>query len=328
MKIKFIDKNEVDSVYDFNKLVFPVKHSDGKLLDFWFGKNKNETSISVILKGDSDEILGQALYSSMNYFYKEELSEGEWFYDYIIREDKRRCGYGIDILTFVANNKVKYIYSIGAGPLSLKIHFKMGFRVIGELKKYVGIGNPFFFLTSLFRGVIPLKKYPEKVFVKDSSFYLLGKEELPYLKDSYNKDILEFGRENDYLKWRFFSGFHDYAFYKLGTGSDYFVLRTIIKKKITCLVLVDYRCSFGNKENFSNIIKAIKKIAGKLCLGLIITGSSLKEADSVLEKNHFRAVGRNRPINATQLFQDESEIIAARQFVFVTLADVDGELGW
>lgn len=328
MQKKIIEASDINSLYSFNKEVFPERLNTKQIINFWFNKNEEEHALSIILKGNTGEIWGQVLSSSMIYFNKNCGDKGIWILNYIIREDKRKDGYGIDIMQFVLENKETPVFATGSGPLALKIELKMGFKLLGELKKYVGIVNPIYCVTSIFRNAISLNQFPSAVTVKGVTFSLTDKEILPDITKSFNENLLEFGRDKSFLSWRYFSGIHDYALYKMDKRDDYFVLRTIIKKKITFMVLVDFRCNVNTPDNFKLIFKAAKRITGKLRLSALITGSSLKSIDTILENNFFRAIGRNRPIISTKSFIEEKEGINNREFVLATLADSDGEVNW
>lgn len=328
MQIKFLEASEINDLYSFNKLVFSERYEPNKIIDFWFGKNKNEHSLSVVLKRGSKEICGQSLFSSMNYFYKNCSYKGEWGFDYIVREDKRKDGYGIDIMDFVLKNKEVPIFANGSGPMALKIELKMGYNWLGEIKKYIGIVNPIYILTSFSRSSIPLNRFPSTIRVKDKTFSFTREKNLQDNTKPFNDNLLEFERDRSFLNWRFYSGLHEYAVYKNDEGNDYFVLRTIVKKHITCMALIDYRCNFSNQDSFKIILKAAKRVTCKLRLSVLIIGSSLKSIDILLEKQYFKAFGRHRPIISSKYFKEEKEIIKNREFVLTTLADSDGEVNW
>jgi len=327
-KITNLQRNDIEQFYRFNKIVFPERKNIAEIINFWLSKTNNEYLLSKILYSDSNEILGEILHSSMEYLYQNSICKACWIFDYIVREDIRKEGYGIDLMEEVLKNKnVVPIFGTGSGPLALKIELKMGFKLIGELKKYIII-NPLYSLTSLFRKNIPLNKFPQKIKINNQIFSLIHKENLPELMQPFNQDLLEIGRDKEFLNWRFFSNLHHYAFYLKEDGNDYFVIRTTTKKNITCLILVDYRCKIDNPNNFDTIIEATKKIAKQLHIAAIITGSSLQAFDDILEKKHFKTIGKNRPIISSKSFKNEDQRIKDRSFIYVTLADSDGEISW
>ncbi len=327
MQIQFLESSTDKKFFEFNNKVFPKRVNSKMLIDFWFSKKKDEHALTIILKGKKDEIYGQNLHSSMSYFYNHEVLQGEWGFDFIVSEEIRKEGYGIDILLFALEHK-KAIFAVGSGPMALKIELKMGFKLIGELRKYVGISNPLYLISSLFRGIISKNKFPITVKAKVKTFKLTSLDQLPFYSNPFNRELLEFGRDNAFLKWRFFSNLYQYSFYKQENGNDYFVVRTIEKKGITCLVLVDYRCNFNDSQNFVELIKAVKKIASNLRLSVIIAGSSLKITDEIFESKRFKSIGRPRPIITNKIFKEEQQRISKREFVLATLADSDGEINW
>lgn len=328
MKISFISDNDLTQVYRFVEKAFPQRPKPVKILDFWFSKNQREFESSIILKGENNRIWGQILASSMIFYFESIKYHANWIFDYIVHEEKRKDGYGIDLLQFALQNRSAPIFGTGSGSLALKIELKMGFKLIGEIRKYVGIGNPFFLTTSVLRGVVSQNKYPTIVKYKTKTFKLTSVEQLPEYSNSFNSQLLEFGRDKDFLKWRFFSDLHQYTFYKQDNGDDYFIVRTIVKKGFTCLVLVDYRCDFTDENNFVMILRSLKKVASKLKLSIIIAGSSLKMTDEIFETNKFKSIGRPRPIITTDKYKEFKEQIKNREFVLATMADSDGEITW
>lgn len=328
MQIKILKEFDISDLYTFNKQVFPARCESNKIIDFWFSKSIAERNLSAILISDLNEIWGQVLTSSMNYYYKNYNYTGKWIFDYIIREDKRKDGYGIDLLQFLLKYNKTPIFATGSGPLALKIELKMGFKLVGKLKKYLGIVNPFYIISSIFRGTIPVNRFQTIVKVNGETFSLMTNPDLPDITKPFNYNLLEFGRDKSFLSWRFYSRLHEYAIYKKDGADDYFVLRTIVNKNITCMVLVDYRCDLNYSESFKLIIKAAKKVSKRLRLSILITGSSLRLIDTILEKQYFKAVGRHRPIISSKLFREEKDKIKKREFVFTTLADSDGEINW
>lgn len=332
MNIHNLDKKDIQKLYEFNRLCFPERENIEKIIDFWFNKNPEEYSLSVILEGDNEEIWGQILRSSTAYYYAGNYHAGEWVFDYIVRKDKRKEAYGIDILQYILKQKKVPVFATGSGPLALKIELKMGFKLVGELRKYMGIIHPIFMLSSLFRGKIPIQKYPKIIKTRNISFRLIENRTIPNFEKPYNNEVLEFVRDRSFMLWRFFSNIHVYAVYVQNDSDNYFVLRTIIIKNVTFLALVDYRCNLANKEDFKIILDAAQKITKKLKLGALITGSSLNGIDAILESHKFKSLGRPRPIIVSKSFTEDinniKDKIINRNFIFVTLADSDGEILW
>jgi|GEM_PF-5007317 len=321
MEIKNLHKEDIASLYNFNRRMYPERKLYRKILDFWLNKEPDAYKLFNIVC-DNKIIYGQSLFSPMNYFYNNEKKASVWGFDLIVDESERKNIYGIDLLLY-GKERFKESFATGSGPDALKINLKLGNKLIGEIKKYVGILNPIYFVSP-FRGVIPIKKFH----ILSNNYEKIDANSLPDRFDPYNNDLLEISREKDFLKWRFFNELQEYAVYKMTDSDNYFVLRTIVKKHITCMVLVDFRCNMSNANEFEAILKSVKRIMNKLRLSILITGSSLSVSDIVLEKYHFKALGRNRPIISTVSFKNRQEDMNDRKFVFVTLADSDGEILW
>jgi len=321
MKIKDLHKEDIALLYDFNYRMFPERKNYKEVLDFWLNKESDAYKFFNIVY-DNEMIYGQCLYSPMNYFYNNEKKSSVWGFDLIVNENERKNVYGIDLLLY-GKERFTESFATGSGPLALKINLKLGYKFIGEIKKYVGILNPFY-LVSSFRGIISINKFPNN----SNKYEKIDVDNLPDKNCPHNNDLLEISRENDFLKWRFFNKLHEYAIYKMVDSDNYFVLRTIVKKHITCMVLVDFRCNMADINEFETILKAVKEIMNKLRLSVLITGSSLHISDKILEKYHFKAIGRNRPIISSVSFKDRKEDIENRKFILLTLADSDGEILW
>jgi hypothetical protein len=232
----------------------------------------------------------------------------------------------LDLIQYGINKAQSF--ATGSGPIALKINLALGCFQIGEIKKYVKIVNPLLGFTSLFRGNVPSKRFPNDIMVgKGQKFLRISdKYNLFNKATAYNADLLEFARDESFLKWRFFSGLHDYAFYKSQDSDNYFVLRTFVMHHITAMELVDYRCDASSPDEFDAILSASLKITKKLLLPIIVTGSSLAIFDSVLESKGAKVNGRNRPIiSTTKEYKPYKQLINERRFTFVTLADSDGE---
>ena len=329
MIIRNATETDFNKLVEFNKSIYPeckVNYSD--ILKFWFSRSNNNIKQSIIIDDEENSsIKGQILLSAMDYFYKRNIYKSVWLFNLIVEESLRKSAWGLDLLLEV-HEQNKTSCSTGAGENALPLHKMLGNNLIGEIRKYVGIVNPLYFFTSFKRGIIHTSKFPNNVKIKGTVFKKISNEILPSLYKPYNQNLFEPSRDIDYLKWRFYGGIHDYAFFKAQDSNDYFVLRTIIVKGITIMLLADYRCNTLLKEPFDNICKAACKITRKLLLPVLFTGSTLSIIDTVLEHHHFKSVGRPRPVLSTIKFDDREEDIKMRNFCLITLADSDGETNY
>lgn len=328
MEIRKATLSDLESIYQFNKEQFPEKRVEIKdYIDFWIAKSTSAIDDVILLVDETDKIVGQNILSEMSYYYKDEVRTTVWGFDLIVEKEYRKDSWGLELMLFSKSSNPG-LMATGSGPLALAINLKMGMKWLGEIRKYVCIVSPQNLLFSIFRGNVSINNFPSSVSLNDIKFNRISKDELPDIQKTFNNNLLEISRDKEFLKWRFYSSLHDYAVYIDAKSESYFVLRTIIQKHITALLLVDYRCDVNKPEQFQNIISVVKRIARKLHLSIIITGSTLRDFDNILEEEHFKSVGRPRPVLGYLKCKDRKKDIDDRNFCFVTLADSDGETNW
>lgn len=328
MEIRTAYESDFNSILEFNSRMFPQKCIDSKIyFNFWLSKNPDAINHILLLIDDQNNIVGQNIMTSMAYYYNSKKFDTFWGFDLIVEETFRKDTWGLDLMI---QNKELYpnIFCTGSGPQALGINLKLGMKLLGEIKKYVGIINPLWFFNAFNNVTIPSSRFPLVIKVKENTYLLTKYTELPMLNQPFNEHLLEISRDIEFMKWRYNNNLHDYAVYKETNSNIYFVLRTTIIKHTTVMLLVDYRCDSQKPDQFENLFCAAKKITSKLHLPLLITGSTLKTFDNVLERHHFKSIGRPRPVLGYIKCKDRKEDIENRNFVFVTLADSDGETNW
>ncbi|HEX8269206.1 MAG TPA: hypothetical protein VF581_04885 [Flavobacterium sp.] len=335
MKISFYDKSDHSEFIDFNALAFPERGEfNKKLIDFRYfnplNKGNHIRNAVVAYDDESGELIGEALYHPASYYFQNEWHKMEWGFDLFARPDKRTESVGIYIMEFIKANKTGPTFATGVGKPALKMKKFYGYHVIGHLEKFYKIINPIFLATGLLRAArIPTTKFPQKIKSGNHEFSKVTKEQLWDLEVAYNPDLLEFGRDRNFLNWRFYSAGFEYAVYKVSdseTNPLYFVVRTTKIKGITTVMLVDYRFNTGNRENFEIILQAAAKVASRLFLPIVITSSSLRITDDLLQEQGYKKQGIPRPVvSNVKEYKSYKEQIDNRNFVFLTFADSDGE---
>ena len=317
---------------DFNGLCkFNIEHYPDKsnidmssYLSFWFSKKEEEITNSLVLVDNEGIIRGQNLFSSVSYFFNNEKIDSLWGFDLFVDEQLRSDAWGVDIILYYWRQHRDSL-STGVNEPSLALNKKLRNVIIGEIKKYIGIVSPLGIFTCFFRKTVPINKYPDRVELKTESFERVSTRSFISSINPYNDNLLEPERDSCFLEWRFNNNLHKYAFYKSTVSNNYFVLRTVHKKQVILMELVDFRCRLDSTDEFDNIFNAAKKITQMLHLPILFCGSSHSTIDYVLEKGGLRSVGRNRPIIGGKKFMPYKEQIEKRNFVFITLADSDGE---
>lgn len=322
--IKNLSANHLDRLYAFNSRIYPDKAIPAKAyIDFFLSKSEKELENCIVLENQQEEIVGQIMASSMSYYLDGEKVDSVWLYDLIVDEQLRKSAWGIDLLLYCMEQHPNSC-STGSGPTALPLHLKLGNKMLGEIRKYVKIVNPFYGVPSFKRGIVPIDKFPKE----HDSYRKIGKDKLHDLTKPFNQSLFEITRDRAFLQWRYFSPLHSYAFYQDMQSDDYFVLRTTVMHGIAVMLLVDYRCGMDDGTSFENMLAAVIRITKQLHLPIIVCGSTLAVIDQVLEKHYFRSYGRPRPVIGFVKCKDRKQDIADRKFCFVTLADSDGETNW
>lgn len=335
MKISFYTNANKKPFFDFNSTAFLSRGDfNEKLTNFRYfnplhpGDFANDNILSF---DDSDNISGQALYHPANYYFENEKRPMEWGFDLFVRPDMRSESVGIHLMEYIKAQKSTPIFASGVGEKALKIEKFFGYHIIGYLKKYYKIVNPFFAITGLLapKNIKP-SQFPKVVMVGNDRFEKTAMEQLWNASEPYNNNLLEFERDRKFLQWRFYSDGFGYAVYRLMDDSAqkplYFVVRTVKIKKITTLILVDYRYDTAKKEQLELILNAAAKVCSRLFLPIMVTGSSHQVTDKVMESKKFKVTGKDRPIICNKKeYKIFKEPIANRNFIFSTLADSDGE---
>ena len=327
MKIEKASQEDFAYLCEYNTRIYSEKTIDSKrYLEFWLSKQDAKLDDCLILKDENGRIHGQILASSMSYFLKGKCHDTVWLFDLIVDEELRKSAWGVDMLLQCMEAHPASC-STGSGPTALPLHLKLGNKMLGEIRKYVGVVNPLYLIMAYHRGEVAIEKFPQEIAVGMLQYRKISKDELPSLETPFNDNLLEIGRDKCFLEWRFFSGFHHYAFYFAEDKNSYFVVRSILLKGFRVLELVDYRCT-SDEKSFESILKAVHQVAKKTCLPAVVCGSTMAAFDFVLERHYYRSMGRPRPVIGFVKCKDRKEDIAQRNFCFVTLADSDGETNW
>ena len=192
MKIEKASQRYFANLCKYNTRIYPEKTIASKCyLEFWLTKKDAQIDDWLILKDDDGEIHGQILATPMSFFLKGKQNQTVWLFDLIVDEELRKFA----------------SCSTGSGPTALPLHLKLGNKMLGEIRKYVGIVNPLYLLTSYRRSVVAIEKYPQQVVSGLVQYRRIAKDELPLLEVPFNDSLLEIGRDKSFLEWRFLAVF-------------------------------------------------------------------------------------------------------------------------
>lgn len=323
MEIRRIQEADIDALIAFGESVYPQRRACYHTIVEFFQKGRIQGYTGGLVLTEDGNICGQILATSATMWYKGQSYRSGWLYDFIVREDLRKDVWGVDLL-MEGRKEFKDACSVGANQEALSMNLKLGSKMLGELRKYVGLTS--LLMTPFYLMSRSSKSFPDKV----AGFSLIQSSRDVKSRDYYNSDLLESGRNQDFISWRFFTkGYKEYSFYQHANG-DYFVVRPIKYKGVRLLAVVDFRCDLSTVEHFREIFKAVKSIARALSIPFILCGSSHQAVDEVMEQAHCKSIGRPRPITTAGKYKDalDTEKIQRREFTLITLADSDGEVSW
>lgn len=325
MKVRELQAKDLEKLYAFNDRMFPKRGVKSReYMQFWLSKSAEEINYDFVIVDDNDDIHGEILSSTMSYFYDGNLRDSLWGFDLIVEDALRKEGWGIDIQIY-RNQVYPISFGTGVAPTALKIQTKMGYALLGHLRKFACVVSPFWTALSVLKKRVSPNKYPNSITCGGHSYVKAGRSDLPNLDKPFNNHLWEPARDKKYLEWRYFSPLHDYVFYKDSNSDDFFVMRSVVFKHLVVNMLVDYRCDIQSEDSITCIYKAAEKVTKKIHLGVLSTGSSLAAVDNVLKNRHYIEMGDPRPINGIIKVKDRKQEIESRNFVFVTFADSDGE---
>ena len=322
MEIRKLTQEDIPELIRFGEEVYPDrKDSYSKLIHFVMDNRIGGYTGGVILV-DGDRIVGQSLHTEMNLNYKGINRISGWGYELIVDEKLRKEAWGIEIMLGCRKN-FPGACATGSNPNALKLNQKLGYTLVGEIKKYIGLSSILRFPINL----LPTKKsFPSEI----NGFKLINDISKFKERNYFNVNLVEPGRDRNFIKWRYFTpNFKDYKLYQNDAG-DWFVVRIIRQKGFNMLLVSDYRCNLDSKDSFSNIYKTIRRIANKLYVPFILCSSSHKITDKVLNTKIAKSIGRPRPIIFAKQFKDWllKDRINERDFCFITFGDSDGEWNW
>ncbi len=281
------------------------------------------TNYIVMVKNTDNKIVGQSMFLPMTFMHKGTKQFGAWGTDLIV--DKSCRGTGIGKRLVLEFKKVTNQFILGVTPSSLSILKKNDFHILDEFKRYIYIPSLWGFLSLFLKSKSKVKPIPQQVNTSDNIFTL--QKEAPHIeKENWNHEIIEFSRDYDFLKWRFFGTYkHFYFYYNDNKNTPvYFVIKILKWKGHSFIVLVDMRLQKNDKNSFNSIIEACKAILSQTGAKGIISGSSLREFTEGFKKNGFFNFEKPTSIITASKY-GESYPYFKQQGIFVTMGDSDYE---
>jgi len=335
MPFSMLDRGRLEEYMEFYQKVYPER-KDAKERFLWqCVKNpvlKDKNHPYVLLYYEGGNIVGQSILNPFMWHFRRKTYTDYFGIDWFLLENYRGpIGSALAIKTI---KERPHYFGIGFSEMAEKIWRHLGCREIGKVKKFIWFRTPLITLNMLkyyfvkYQGAKTRIKIPKRIMHKETEFLLAEDKGKIQWKEHPWKDTVEFSRNMEFIRWRFFESIKPYYFY---ISSDkeklaYFIVRESFTKGLHLLLLVDYRISQGDTETFNSIIKVSKKIAKINKMNGIYTASSHRFFDNILKKNFFFDTRRDSLFLTNKKIDVPSNRIKKRDFTFVTMADSDMEI--
>tara|TARA_B100000963_G_C22623229_1_gene671033 strand:- start:151 stop:1170 length:1020 start_codon:yes stop_codon:yes gene_type:complete len=327
IKVRRIKEEDIPKLIKFNRRMYRNRDKIEDSISFRILKNPFSKQIfSYISYLEDNSIIGQIFLMPTQFKFSGEIKNANWGMDYIVDDEYRGSIAGVQLCKKALKENLHF--GIGLSEVSLKIHLIFNEKIISKMTKFIKINN----FLSLFQIITKRTKhiqytFPEKINAGRTVFQKVKKAEEIISDNGYwnSDEILEFSRNNDFLKWRFFYYKEKYTVYKMQFNNEnaksvYFVIRPIVWKGLNGFLIVDYRNNSTN--DFDSILKAVNKLSRLNNSAVTITGSTLESLNKILKKRWYFPFGQKREIvtNFKNIFSDYK--INSNK-VLVTFADSD-----
>lgn len=333
-EIRTCREDEIEELVDYTSFIYPSRCKTEKdryryknLARFWFYRTADTYRYMMIIK-EKGKIVGQTYLIPANYYWNGVKHEATWSFDLFVNFDKRKSAYGTDLM-METRSQPGDSFNTGANDASLALQRVLGYKRIGSIRKYVGVGSVFGFSRMIYPKKIPISNFPIQVKSKNLLFEKIEEIKAIAKEKPFNTELLEWGRDKEFVSWYYGShNVNEYAIYKECGSGNYFVVRPIYHAHVPLLALVDFRCPLDKGAMFEAIVETVRKISQQLYIPFIVSSSTLAVTDRVLESSGFRSIGRPRPVMSKKKWKGMEERIDTRTFLQVNFVDSDGEAGW
>jgi hypothetical protein len=338
MVIRNIVEADIPDLIRFNIRMFQDREDIEEIIKYRLIHNpvlEKPFEKSFIALDENGEITGQVFLLPTEFWFQGKKHLAFWGTDYIVSEETRGPFAGTVLAMKIARSK----YHFGATLTEPSFKLFMAFKewIIAYSKKYIRFISPLSLFRSILPGNRPLPSYhfPDTIHLKGGKFIKTDDPGMLVSPEGYwNYHVIEFLRDEKFIKWRFFYYKDKYCVYRYYSNEPdatekptYFVIRPIIWKRLNCLLLVDYRFPLERKEDLAGILKATIAVARKLRMAAILAYSSLPEIDGILKRKLFINYGKNTEI-LTNLEKVNNDGTERNDPVLVTFADSDMDLNY
>lgn len=273
---------------------------------------------SIMVINEKDEVVGCHLYYCTKVMLRGNVSETHWGYDTFLEPDYR-AEIGLELMLRI---NATIGFGIGLTEINSKIQKKLKAVFFSGVYTYYTASWKFYLSPfQLLFGSEP--KLFEKDVIRTGNYTfkrIRSVDELEIPNEGFwlgGKFDIEFVRDSTFIKDRFLENtVHPYLLFANINKEEpcYFVVRKTRYRGFPALTLCDYR--YTTPKMVSIILRAVKKIACKSNLGIILFVSGNQDMDEAMKHTiHYAS-----PID----FVSNNKKIAGMSF-FVTGADSDAD---
>lgn len=323
-----------DSFVAFNHSVYPNRTTALQQALYKWEIQKNDHYGLHLVALDNHQVVGQIILMPVKCLYIDNTYPAVFAYDYIVHPDYLNTGVGVKLLSKTIKEHIHF--GMGVSDLSRKLHLVLKEKSVGAVYKFLFVRNPLAYafaacnsyLKINLRKTITKNHWPD--FIDTGTYVVQNAHNVPIINKSWNKDIIEFARDEDFNAIRFQDFKSKYHCYQLFNSEKklhgYFIARTDIWRGMRVLIVSDYRFTLNDSNVFEAIVFSVKRLAKLNKLDAILFGSSLIKIDARLLKHRFRKVGMASEILTNFPLDDGWEIKAGnRELIWATPTDSDFE---
>lgn len=337
MRAYSLTSDRYEDFFRFNEEAYPKRKNIKERFQFQVCDNpllKDKSNPCFLIACDENgKIIGQFGLNPFVYYFRGEHRTCFCGFDLFVSEKNRGQGAGSSLVKR-AINKFKPLFAVGVSEAARNRY--AGFQFVGSVCTFVWIRK----FRNLVKGCLYLMRrrdyqfkskkakkpeFPEILSFKDHIFKQV-KSLGEWGGSEWNKNVLEFSRPLNFLKWRFFKR-PGYYCYLSDNGSSYFVVRRTNWKGLNFLLLVDYKV-LKDIKMFKSILRISKSLARKMRCDGIITMSSHKLFDASLKRNLFFKIGSPSLVLTSGALDIPLKKVEEREFLIMTMADADFEFAF
>lgn len=330
LKIEKVFFENKENFISFNSSIYSTRLSAIEQAQYKFNLSPQLSFVAT----DNNKVVGQIILYPASFFYLNNKENCVFAYDYIVHPEYLNTGIGVKLLSKTIKEYIHF--GIGLSDISRKLHLVLKEKPVGNIHKYLFTKNLLTYFYAGFKTYLKfsVRKMPSKIFwqpsVEFNSFTGVKTNSLPSYIRPWNDDLIEFGRDKEFLELRFERFISKYAYYQIFDYQQklhgYFILRVELWRGMRVIIVSDYRVKKDNNKAFDLIIFVTKKLMKQNRLDAVLFGSSLKIIDDRLIANNFKKVGLPSEIFTNLPLESGWESKAVeRNLIFATPADSDFE---